>query len=255
LGSGSVCVPLFIDYQKIYPLSTRDDVGKLYSKEYTIKDMENPRQHFWEKAGGASDYNAEWKEKVIGYIQKILKKEGIEVGSVILDLGSGKKPVSELIAPSDSKVIYVDFNAPEEGSAHDPHMHIQRDIHDLLENDSFSLRRSQLEAAKFVGVDPRSESTEHIDTVIVSDILNYVPSREVLQRADAYLKPGGVLIILNQPGRTFDYAAHTLSPEGASDNESLKLFLTEELEMVPVYEETTKDNYFIGAYQKQPKEE
>jgi 2-polyprenyl-3-methyl-5-hydroxy-6-metoxy-1,4-benzoquinol methylase len=207
-------------------------------------------QRFWEQAGGASDYNAEWKERVVGHIKKILKKEGIETGRVILDVGSGKKPVSQLLARPESKVIYVDFNAPAENNAHDPHIHIQRDIHDLVKENSFASKRSVVEASRLLGVDSRAESTERVDTVVVSDILNYVPARNVLEKVHGYLKPGGILIVLNQPGRTFDYAAHTLSPEGATDNESLATFLSEELGMVPLYEETTKEDYFMGAYQK-----
>ncbi len=213
--------------------------------------MEHHRKSFWEQAGGASDYNAEWKEKITGYLKKILKREGIEIGSVIIDLGSGKRPVSEHIAPPDSKVIYVDFNAPEKDHAHNQHVHIQRDIHTLLDDDSFSAKRSSVEVAKFLDVAPRSDDRERVDTVIISDILNYVPSEKTLGKIHTYLKPNGIVIILNQPGRTFDYASHTLSPEGASNNKNLKSFLTDTLGMSPLYEETTKEDYFIGVYQKQ----
>lgn len=210
--------------------------------------MENFRRGFWEQAGEGSDYNAEWKARVVKHIKKILDKGGISLGSTFLDLGSGKNPVSSLIAPEDSKSIYVDFNPPSTNNTK-PNVHIDRDIHALVDKDSFASKRSVVEVAKFLEIDPRQENTEQVNTVVISDILNYVPAQEVIEKAWSYLKEGGVIIVFNQPGRTFDYAEHSLSPEGARDNESIMQLLSS-LGASPVYEQVTNENYFIGVYQK-----
>ncbi|HUQ30446.1 MAG TPA: class I SAM-dependent methyltransferase [Candidatus Paceibacterota bacterium] len=209
---------------------------------------EGHRESFWKKAGEASDFNAEWKEKVLNYIGKTLRRQHIPIGDVVLDIGSGINPVSRFITPESSKVIYVDFNAPE--STKSVHTHINRDIHDLLDEHAFSAKRALVQSAQLLEIDPRNESREQVDTVFVSDILNYVPAQQLLGKAYEYLKQGGVLIVLNQPGRTFEYATHTLHPEGASDNAALGEFLTDSLHMTSLYSEVTKEGYFIGAYQK-----
>lgn len=211
---------------------------------------EGVRKNFWEKAGGASDYNAEWKEKVLHYMQKVLARQGVSMGDSILDLGSGVRPVSRFIAPDESKVIYVDFNAPDPAVQHPDSLHIAKDIPSLIDSDSFAAKRSLVESARFLGKDPRQESSEHIDTVIVSDLLNYVPAAAVLTRAYEYLKPGGILIVLNQPGRTFEHAGHSLDPEGISNNDDLISILEDDLHMTALHTDITKDKYFIGAYQK-----
>ncbi len=212
--------------------------------------MAEANRTFWEKAGYASDYNAEWKEKVLKYIQKEMRRAGIPIGPTILDLGSGVRPVSRFLASADSQVLTVDFNQPEKEFVRGSHTHIQRDLTELVDETSFAARRSVVEAAQALGLDSRADPKEQVDTIVLSDVLNYVPANEVLDRAVSYLKPGGTVIIFNQPGRTFDFAEHSLHPEGARDTNELQRYLEETLQLECVYESRTNEDYFIGVYQK-----
>lgn len=210
---------------------------------------EIPNKKFWEIAGGATDYNAEWKERILKHLEKVLQKQGIPIGNTILDLGAGARPISRFIASKDSKVIYVDFNRPLHEDAQSAHLHIDRDIEKLLHTESTATLRSRVKAAHFLGQDPRAASLEQVDTVIISDLLNYVPAREVIKEAYTYIKLGGVIIVFNQPKRTFSHSGHMLHPKGAVRNNVITDTL-KEIGMKQLYSETTKNGYFIGMYQK-----
>ena len=64
-----------------------------------------------------------------------------------------------------------------------------------------------------------------------------------------FLKENGLVIIFNQPGRTFDFAEHSLDADGVESNEELEEIL-EELNMKELYKMITKEGYFVGVYQK-----
>ncbi|HEY4519555.1 MAG TPA: class I SAM-dependent methyltransferase [Candidatus Paceibacterota bacterium] len=211
---------------------------------------ETPHRRFWEQVGGASDYDAEWKKKILKHVSKILRKQNISIGNTVLDLGSGPKPISQYIVPKESKVLYVDFNAPIEGHAHAQHLHINRDIRDVLDQKSTAAIRSRVRAAKFLGIDAHNSQPEQVDTAIVSDVLNYIPAEETLRQVYNHLKKGGIMIILNKPDRTFAYSEHALHPKGAKSNEELTRFCKESLGMLPFYVETTKEHYLIAVFQK-----
>lgn len=106
----------------------------------------------------------------------------------------------------------VDFVRPL--VAHDFH-HIRGDIRRTAEPDSFAMRRAIVQIAHTLGVDPRTAKPQQVDTIICSDILNYLPYEDVTRTLSHYLKRGGLLIVLNQPGRTFEGGEKLLlHPEG-----------------------------------------
>lgn len=206
------------------------------------------KARFWEDATQVTDFNAEWKQRQLRYIGKMLEHEGLSPDSVIVDVGSGRHPVSEFLASDDSHIITVDVVKPDESVSD---THILTDIDKLLREDSFSTRKAEVRAAKALKVDARTTSPEQVDTFIFSDSLNYVDYKQTLQRAYHYLKPGGVFVILNQPGRTFEGTDYVIDAAGLHDNQELSDFLAD-LEMDEVGKNITRDGYLVGVFKKRP---
>ena len=149
----------------------------------------------WNNAGG---YNWETKRTLLTPIFSRLESEG-KIGKVVVDVGSGTLPVS-LFLSGHHKVISIDIAADTVESGV-----IKADVEKVAQKSSFTYKSALLQAAKFLQIDPRGESSEHVDTVIFSEILNYVDYREVLKGFTKFLKPGGRFIIINKPGRGFEY--------------------------------------------------
>jgi len=63
-----------------------------------------------------------------------------------------------------------------------------------------------------------------VDTIVVSDTLNYVDFRKVLSACAKYLKPNGRVIVLNLPYRG---NSSLFSEKGLKDNRELYTFLEE----------------------------
>lgn len=162
---------------------------------------------FWEMMDGISDYG--YREKMIMFktiptLLKRLSKPGLSLnmGNVVLDLGSGPKPMSFLLSGGKKRLVTVDFIRPMQ--LRKDNLHVSRNIKNCLDRSSYYFRRSLVEVSKFLHLDPRKDGKEIFDSVIMSEILNYLPYEEVLKKVVENLKPGGLIIIFNQPGRTFE---------------------------------------------------
>jgi hypothetical protein len=84
-----------------------------------------------------------------------------------------------------------------------------------------------LRACRFLAMDPKAAAghLEQVDTIVVSDLLNYVDFRKVLGAFGKYLKPGGRFIVNNLPMRGNQAL---FSDKGLKDNRDLYQFLEEE---------------------------
>lgn len=65
------------------------------------------------------------------------------------------------------------------------------------------------------------------DLLIFSEILNYVDYQQALLWFDAYLAPGGFMVVANQPGRGYPWF---FNPHGVNSSEDLASFIAKELE-------------------------
>jgi len=60
---------------------------------------------------------------------------------------------------------------------------------------TLSFRKALLRVCAFLGINPKTEAkTERADTLVFSDMLNYMDFRKVLNRFAKYLKPGAGLL-------------------------------------------------------------
>ena len=99
---------------------------------------------------------------------------------------------------------------------------VRMDIEQVGAPIAYSHRKALRRSARFLRVDPRTAATERADTIIFSDILNYVDFERVLGGFARFLKPGGRFIVCNLPMR----GNQTLfSEKGLKDNRRLFQYL------------------------------
>lgn len=147
-----------------------------------------------------------------------------KIGNLIVDVGSGASPVTRLLKPKPArKRVCVDIAADNGGSPDE--LRIRLDAEMVGESGALSFRKALLRACLFLGMDPRAEAArEHADTIVFSDLLNYVDFWKVLHGFAQFLKPGGRMIVVNLPIR----GNRTLfSEKGLKNNRHLYAFLFE----------------------------
>lgn len=129
-----------------------------------------------------------------------LNAEG-KLGSVILDLGSGTSHRARYSVPlnpdyypiSGKKIIRADILAPSKfnvfsGPAGETIATLRHDIQKPPTKPILA------RLSKFLGINPANCSAP-IDTVLMSDILNYIDYKKTILNVSRYLKKGGRLII------------------------------------------------------------
>lgn len=81
-------------------------------------------------------------------------------------------------------------------------LRVRLDAEKVGQFSALSFRKAILRVCASVEINPKTEErTEQADTIVYSDILNYVDFRKVLSGFAKYLKPDGRIIVLNLPHR------------------------------------------------------
>jgi SAM-dependent methyltransferase len=179
---------------------------------------ENPWQQYW-----GESYGRDLKQWLLKGVFDRLEAEA-KIGSLIVDVGSGALPVTQLLkAMPARKRICVDIAA--DNIALPDVLRLRLDAEEVGAWERLSFRKAMVRAGAFLGIDPgRSADPEYADTIVFSDILNYVDFRKVLHGFAKYLKPDGRIIISNLP---FRGNRSLFSANGLKDNFQLYAFLAE----------------------------
>jgi hypothetical protein len=180
--------------------------------------QEAPWRRYWGETYGPG--LKQWMLKPV--FEEMEKRD--QIGNLIIDAGSGAVPVTDFIPSRPGrKRILVDIAADNGGSA--DRQRIQLDAEKVGEPGALSLRKALLRVCRFLGIDPRASSRPgRADTIVFSDLLNYVDFRKVLGGFADYLKPGGRIIVINLPMRGNEAL---FSEKGLKDNGQLYAFLEE----------------------------
>ena len=178
----------------------------------------NPWQEFW-----GETYAPELKRNLLKPVFDELEEAG-KIGNLIIDIGSGARPVTRLLETSPGrKRVYVDIAADRRESVDE--LKLRLDAEKIGQLGRLSSQKALLRVCAFLGIDPRmGAEIQQADTIVISDMLNYVDFRKVLAGCANYLKSNGRIIILNLPYR----GNHSLfSDLGLKDNRQLNAFLEE----------------------------
>ncbi len=185
--------------------------------------MKESGQNPWQKHWGKFSYDRDSKREFLTPIFKKLETEG-KIGKVVIDVGSGAWSVADFLPrSSDRKNIAVDIAGRNEKAFGAQKLNF--DVEKIDQLDGLSYQKALVRSAEFLGIDPRVEqNTEQADTIIFSEILNYVDYQKVIEGFAKFLKPGGRLIIVNMPDRGLK---SLFSEDGLKDNNDLYQFLLE----------------------------
>jgi SAM-dependent methyltransferase len=185
----------------------------------TIQNDATPWQEYW-----GESYGPELKQRLLKPVFGELEAQE-KIGNVIIDVGSGASPVTQLIkAKPARKRISVDIAADNVGSLDD--LRIRLDAEKVGQFGTLSFRKALLRVCTLLEINPKTEAkTERADTIVFSDALNYVDFQKVLNGFAKYLKPGGRIIVFNLP---FRGNRSLFSDKGLKDNRQLYAFLEEQ---------------------------
>jgi hypothetical protein len=183
------------------------------------RGQESPWQEYW-----GETYAPELKQRLLKPLFDELDSQG-KIGNLIIDIGSGARPVSRLLeAKPGRKRICIDIAADNGESADE--LKLRLDAEKVQEFAQLSSRKALLRVGAFLGINPRKDQgTELADAIVISDTLNYVDFQTVLSGFAKFLKPNGRIIILNLPYRG---NPSLFSERGLKDNHQLYAFLEEQ---------------------------
>ena len=178
--------------------------------------------HPWQEYWGET-YGTELKQRLLKPVFGWLEAEE-KIGKLIIDVGSGGSPVTQLLKTKPGrKRVCVDIAADNGGSLEE--LRVRLDAEKVGHFSALSFRKAILRVCAFLEINPKTdERTERADTIVYSDILNYVDFRKVLSGFAKYLKPDGRIIVLNLPHRG---NRSLFSDKGLKDNRQLYAFLEE----------------------------
>lgn len=176
----------------------------------------------WDRYWGMK-YDATFKKETVGPVLAELEAEG-KIGDVVVDVGSGAYNTMTQLLKGDHKVITVDLCGVQTQSQNS--MHLRFNVESLIDESRADTRYAIAKVANFLGIEKGDcADKKHIDTVILSEILNYVDFVNVIKSLKRYLKKGGRLVIVNMPGRGF---THLFSLAGLQRNSVLFALLESE---------------------------
>lgn len=196
------------------------------------------------------EYNAVGKDGIFESVFTKLRSDG-RLGKVIADIGSGASPVTRNLPKMfGSRVIAVDVAMQPKGFINA--LRVKLDI-ETLDKPTQETREALAKIATMLGIktpcDPEDlELQRQIDTIVCSDILNYVDYRNVVISLKKYLRRGGRIVILEIPGR--GYPEH-FSPQGLDSLDNLKAHLQKEGFVLEEddYSDAVPDNLIVARYE------
>ena len=152
-----------------------------------------------------------------------------KLGRVLVDAGSGSAAMRDAFykwhsglfyTAKGKKIIRIDIGLPVLRRQQDNVMEVRADIEQT--GPGTPGRKIKLaRIARFLGVKPE-EPPQQVDTILLSDVLNYVDFKKTISGLVQYLKPGGRIVVYNKPGRGFSELMHT---KGVRENSELLSFL------------------------------
>jgi len=176
----------------------------------------------WQQCWGES-YGPELKRWTLQPVFDELDEQG-KIGELIVDIGSGATPVTRLLRTEGGRRILVDI-ASDNGRSGDE-QRIRLDVETVANPATLSFRKALVRVCRFLQIDPKSQADAgRANTIVISDLLNYVDFSSVLRGFANFLKPGGRFIISNLPMRGNEAL---FCEKGLKNNHDLYRFLEEE---------------------------
>lgn len=167
-----------------------------------------------------------WKDDAMSADYKLPEVlEDIEaehrIGNRILELGGKNRPSSSIVF-KDKKIVSFDRGAPDIVLADEGMLFVRGNVEDFdnVSGDALEIM------AKFLEFDPalvKQDWVSVFNTVVISNLLNYVDARKVAYELGRRLKPGSLVVIQNS---ITDGSKEAFSRKGVKSNKDLLGFFT-----------------------------
>jgi hypothetical protein len=158
------------------------------------------RERFWQEKNESHSedgYDYEYKLMQVLPVLLIMQKEG-KLGNVIADIGAGPKSIVNQLKGEDLKLVKIDIAG--ESFSTDSEIQQKMDV-EKLHNLDWQTKKTLLSMREWL--EGNNIDTQHgpvVDTMVISDLLNYVDYKQTLPSLLKFIKPGGRVIIVNTPG-------------------------------------------------------
>jgi len=183
----------------------------------TQNDPDRKNEELFEAKESQLYWQNNWTESNINYRGKLdevyerMIDEG-RFGNVILELGGGNDPLSAYLR--DKKVVSLDTGVPQPIVEKDDTLFVNADVENLGGIPSETIEAIQ----RFLGVGENpalSALLQSFDTVVISNLFNYINGRNLVQQLVQNLQPGTTVIVQNDVSQGHTRA---FSPKGAKTN-------------------------------------
>lgn len=186
-------------------------------------------------------YNLERKNQ---YREFLLKLSYMNIlGKRLIDVGWGVKSVIEHLPSNLYKKTFIDLSSSINDKKIDSQrVLIQMDLPHLIETTHREFKKFMKKLYAFLGEEKNEDSGsdpcqrgEYVDTIIYSDILNYIDYQRILSSFYKNLKTGGRKIVFNKINMGIQ---NLFSPYRPRSNWEILRYLQHDLKMVIEYRES-----------------
>lgn len=213
----------------------------------------DPAIRWWRGRSLDLDYGTYEKLKNLREEFEALDVNGA-LGKKMLELGCGKNsPLNYLINFSIPDRTLLGIDVIDISSSGNTSRLLRYDIRELGKPWTHATKRAIISAAHELGFEAPLPKEPQLDTIFFFEILNYVDYQNIIQAYSRFLKPGGRIVLLNNPQRRppdymvsniFDPsgadkgrndASLLFDERGAKSNIALEKFVREHFEIEPGY--------------------
>ncbi len=193
----------------------------LYTSDFNVNMVDFKNEDFWQTAWGKKEYAPLTKARFVYPALEALDEAG-KIGQLVVDVGAGPDPLSGHLLSKPRKIIEIDVAGGESKIWNT--LKLEFDINHVGDN-SVETRRALAQILRFMGLKSRDvKGPALVDTLMFSQVLNYVDFRNVLGGFIKYLKNDGRMLIFNTP---LVGLPSQFSPLGLTNNGDLYKFLKE----------------------------
>jgi len=202
-----------------------------------MEQKNNSQFDVWNENWG-SKYNINRKKQFKKILIELSKKNIL--GKNVVDVGCGNSPLISCLPNNKYKKIYLDISKGIENKINDSNnLFVKIDLNNIFTDNQNDFKKYLKKIYQFLGEEEITnysnfkKKINYADTIIFSDVINYINYRDIFKKFYSFLKKDGRKIIFNKINMGF---YHLFSQQRPKSNWELLKFLQLDLKMVIEYQ-------------------